>query len=72
MVEQPDPALLAAIAGKIPAARTAFTTALSVSTEQPSLGGQVQELLIESGASDGSPGGPFIGYGAIRNSKHSV
>src|SRR6266576_559020 len=55
MLEHEDPELPAATAGKIPAARTLFTTASSVFAEQPSLGGHPQELLIESGAFVGSP-----------------
>ena len=55
MVEQAGPSLPAAMAGKIPAARTASTMLCRVPKEQPSLGGQTQELLMESGALVGSP-----------------
>src|SRR5258707_15510935 len=55
MLEQPDPELPAATAGKIPAARTLLTTVKRVFAAHPSLGGHPQELLIESGAFDGSP-----------------
>src|ERR1035437_6841647 len=72
MLEQLGPELPAAIAGKIPAARTASTMLWRVSKEQPSLGGHSHELLMESGALEGSPWPPPTGYGAIRNWKHSV
>ena len=63
MVEQDGPLLLAAATTTIPAARTLSTTVCSVKVEQPSLGGQVHELLITSGALAGSPceGTPPIG-----------
>src|ERR1700704_1304253 len=74
MLEQDGPELPAAIAGKIPAARTLLTICSSVLVEQPSLGGHTQELLMESGASAGLPwlGFPWTGYGAIINWKHSL
>ena len=73
MVEQDGPELPAAIAGKIPAARTESTICCKVLAEHPSLAGHTQELLMESGANVGSPwfGFPFTGYGAIKNWKHS-
>src|ERR1017187_6394913 len=61
MLEQLDPLLPAAIAGKIPAARTASTIVWRVKVEQPSLGGHSHELLMESGALEGSPWPPLMG-----------
>ena len=61
MLEQLGPQLPAAIAGKIPAARTASTMPWRVKVEQPSLGGHSHELLMESGALEGSPWPPPMG-----------
>src|SRR5207244_9373913 len=54
-VEQPGPELPAATTIWIPAAAWASTAACNVSGEQPSEGGQIQELLVISGALVGSP-----------------
>src|SRR5262245_7068560 len=51
----------------IPAARVFSTTVLSVSTEQPSDGGQPQELLITCGAMSGSGFWPKRSVGATNH-----
>src|SRR5262245_37501451 len=58
----------------MPAAACASTAACNVSTEQPFSGPQPQELLVISGALVGSPwlGSPPTGYGARKNSMHSM
>jgi hypothetical protein len=54
-VEQAEPALPAATTIWMPAAACASTAAWRLLTEQPSDGGQPQELLVISGALVGSP-----------------
>src|SRR5687767_588152 len=73
-VEQPDPELPADAWVRIPAARLARTAATRAPLLHPSDGGQVQELTVTSGARLGSPcaGVPPTGYGARKNSKHSM
>src|SRR5262249_10217447 len=73
-VEHPEPELPAATTVTIPAARCAAVAAWSVPALQPSAGGHPQELVVTSGAFVGSPcaGVPPTGYGARKNSKHSM
>src|SRR5215471_20237051 len=67
------PSLPAATTTRIPAARSVSMMLLRVSAfVQPSLGGQSQELLMMSGAFDGSGFAPEIFVGARKNWKHSV
>ena len=58
----------------MPAARCAAIAACSDPDEQPSDGGQPHEFVLTSGAFVGSPwaGVPPTGYGARKNSKHSM
>src|SRR5262245_37810696 len=72
-VEHEGPLLPADDTIMMPAARCASTAAWSVPGEQPSFGGHPHELLVMSGAFDGSPcaGVPPIGYGARNHSMHS-
>ncbi len=58
----------------MPAAACASTADCKVSFEQPCEAGQVQELVVTSGALVGSPcaGVPLTGYGARKNSMHSM
>jgi hypothetical protein len=60
-VEQDEPALPAATTIMMPAARCASTAACNVLAEQPSEGGQPQELMVTSGALVGSPWPPPTG-----------
>ena len=72
-VEQAEPALPAATTIIMPASAWASTAACNVLAEQPSEGGQVQELIVTSGAFVGSPcRAPPTGFGARKNSMHSM
>src|SRR5213592_4919195 len=71
IVEQLGPELSALTTVIMPAAACASTAACNVSTEQPSKAGQPHELFVISGAFNGSPWPPPIGYGARNHSMHS-
>ena len=73
-VEQPEPKPPASTTIMMPAAACASTADCKVSFEQPCEGGQVQEFVVMSGALVGSPcaGVPLTGYGARKNSMHSM
>src|SRR6266581_4948298 len=71
-VEQLGPSLPAPATIMIPAAACASTAACNVSTEQPSEGGQPQELMVMSGALVGSGSPPPIRVGARNHCMHSM
>jgi hypothetical protein len=71
-VEQPEPLLPADASTKMPAACVFSTIVWSVLGAQPSLGGQVQLLLMTSGRKAGLGFCPFKSVGAMKNWKHSV
>jgi len=72
-VSHAEPSFPADATTSMPAALTLSTTVWRiVGSVQPSLGGHVQELLITSGAFEGSGFWPERSVGAMNHWKHSV